>query len=83
MGAAVLCELQQQGQYRLIYPIQPSPRPFCRQTISAHWEWRMRITSTGSRVLRFIKKDLKKGGGMGEAGVGGGGEAKEERRKGG
>lgn len=65
IGAVVLCELQQQGQYRLIYPIQPSPWPFCRQTIRAHWDCRMRITSTGSRVLRFIKKDLKKGGGMG------------------
>lgn len=38
IGAALLCELQQQGQHRLIYPIQPSPRPFCRQTISAHWD---------------------------------------------
>lgn len=56
--AAGLCELQQQGQHTLIYPIQLLLRRFSRQTIRTHWVQQIRIASARSQVLCFIKNDF-------------------------
>lgn len=56
--AAGLCELQQQGQHTLIYPIQLLLWRFSRQTIRAHWGRKIRIASALTQVLCFIKKDF-------------------------